>query len=838
DGAYAASSANFAQTNNPGPASKLGFGQQPTATRPGYAISPAVTVLVQDADGNTVTSDNSTDVTISGTTFTNSTLTVKVSSGVATFSNLKPTTVGDGLTLTTSAGSLTGATSSPFNVGVAVISGSFIPPGNTTTTVGQWDSYIIGAGQTFKVARWDRPNAVLNQTGGSITVTGAYGDFGIGSSDGPTWGEYNMSGNAAFSATAINGASRAYSFTIVGYSGKSKLTMTDTATATIGSLTLTPNGGGAARVVLSGAASLTVGTLGNAADGYGIGTGCYFDFVSGSSATLTITGSHDFTAMVNAGTIRIDGATALMTQFQVTGNTLSLKPVFPGLDHFDITINSALPLTAGTAASFSITAKNGSDATLTTFTNTVDFAGTAGFTGTSVAFTEGVLSDVSLTPVTAGSNKTLEVVGGGKIGTSSTFTVNPGDASKLGFGQQPTVTMPGSVISPAVTVLVQDAQGNTVTGDNSTEVTISGTTFSNSTVTVTASSGVATFNNLKPTTEGTGITLTANSNPVFTPATSSAFTVGPITIYGNFTPSGTATIGYSTNYTITVAGGDFRVDNGAILNQTGRVITVTAVWGHFGVGLSGLGVYNMSGTAVLSATNLGGGDSGNGTFHIGAGSRLTMTNSAVATIKYLDLKPASGASVAKVVLSGNASLTVYGFTDAGTPASTVIGAGSYIDFVSGSLATLTLTGTHDFTALVNAGSIRVGGAVVDMSQFRVSGNTLSLIVLPVVTNGPGATGITDNSAMLNGILASTGSGTATVFFCYGTSDAGTGDWANVVSKGNMTGAGSFSNAVLPLVSGTTYYYRARATNEYGLSWAPASTNFTTLRASGMMLLIQ
>ncbi len=83
-----------------------------------------------------------------------------------------------------------------------------------------------------------------------------------------------------------------------------------------------------------------------------------------------------------------------------------------------------------------------------------------------------------------------------------------------------------------------------------------------------------------------------------------------------------------------------------------------------------------------------------------------------------------------------------------------------------------------------------------------------------------------------------GSSKVSVFFCYGTSDAGTGNWENVVSVGDMTGVGVFSNTVRNLFSGTTYYYRARATNEYGLSWAPASTNFATLRASGMMILIE
>ena len=332
DGAYAASAASFTQTNNPGAASKLGFGQQPSATRPGFAISPAVTVLVQDADGNTETSDNSTMVTISGTDCSgDSTLTATAVGGVATFSNLKPMTLGDSIALTTSATSLVGSTSSPFHVGVVVTSGSYIPPRNTNTTVGVWDSYVISDGQSFIVGNWNTGGAILSQTGGVITFTGTWvGRMGIGSSDGPTWGEYNMSGNATFSATGLNGASSVYSYTITGYLGKSKLTMTDTATANIGSLTLKPFGGAPAIVVLSGSANLTVGKIGNNTDGYIIGAGCYIDFVSGSLATLTITGTHDFTNLVSAGSIRVDGiAQTNFSAFKIAGNTLSLAVVVP-----------------------------------------------------------------------------------------------------------------------------------------------------------------------------------------------------------------------------------------------------------------------------------------------------------------------------------------------------------------------------------------------------------------------------------------------------------------------------------------------------------------------------
>src|SRR5262249_51189070 len=57
-------------THPPAAASQVAFVQQPTNASTGAAISPAVTVAVEDANGNTVTSDTSTvTLTLSSGTF-------------------------------------------------------------------------------------------------------------------------------------------------------------------------------------------------------------------------------------------------------------------------------------------------------------------------------------------------------------------------------------------------------------------------------------------------------------------------------------------------------------------------------------------------------------------------------------------------------------------------------------------------------------------------------------------------------------------------------------------------------------------------------------------------
>src|SRR5262249_16933866 len=106
----------------PGPPTKLGFVHGPSNTGAGAAITPAVTVAVEDASGNIETSDNATQVSLAfGTNPSGGTLsgvsTVTAASGVASFSGLSINAVGTGYTLTASSTpSFSGATSAPFNI--------------------------------------------------------------------------------------------------------------------------------------------------------------------------------------------------------------------------------------------------------------------------------------------------------------------------------------------------------------------------------------------------------------------------------------------------------------------------------------------------------------------------------------------------------------------------------------------------------------------------------------------------------------------------------------------------------------------------------------------------
>ena len=108
-------------TVSPGAVTQLVFGQQPGNVVAGIAISPAVTVQALDAYNNLATNNSTLQVSLAiGTNPGGGTLSgtdpVTVSGGVATFSSLAINNAGPGYTLVASAGGVSSATSSTFNV--------------------------------------------------------------------------------------------------------------------------------------------------------------------------------------------------------------------------------------------------------------------------------------------------------------------------------------------------------------------------------------------------------------------------------------------------------------------------------------------------------------------------------------------------------------------------------------------------------------------------------------------------------------------------------------------------------------------------------------------------
>jgi hypothetical protein len=100
--------------------------------------------------------------------------------------------------------------------------------------------------------------------------------------------------------------------------------------------------------------------------------------------------------------------------------------------------------------------------------------------------------------------------------------------------------------------------------------------------------------------------------------------------------------------------------------------------------------------------------------------------------------------------------------------------------------------------------------------------TQSIITSPSVSTSS-ATNVGSNQATLNGELSSMGGASScTVYFEYGT----TTTYGSTTSPQSMGSTGSFSQSVSSLSPGTTYYYRAVATNSAGTEYG-TSQSFTT-----------
>src|SRR5437899_1503689 len=150
---------------------------------------------------------------------------------------------------------------------------------------------------------------------------------------------------------------------------------------------------------------------------------------------------------------------------------------------------------------------------------------------TTVAAVGGVASFGNLTLDKTSSGYGLTATAAGLSSTtSSSFTITAGTATRLVFGTQPTTTIAGRQISPAVKVRALDALGNLVPGfTGSVSVALGanpgGGTLSGTTP-VAAVGGVATFFDLSINKTGSGYTLTASASG-FAPVTSSAFDITP-----------------------------------------------------------------------------------------------------------------------------------------------------------------------------------------------------------------------------------------------------------------------------------------------------------------------
>ncbi len=535
-------------------ASQVVFKKGPTDATAGAAISPAVTVQVEDKYGNVVTTDKS-NVTLAITTGPShsapkligkkvssvpvnasitGTATVAAVNGLATFSNISFNFAG-AYTITASDAKLTPAVSSSFTISPGTATQVVFGTGPVAATAG-----ATLAGVTVQVE--DAAGNVVTTDTSKVTLAIASGPDGA--SLGGTLKPSAVAGVATFSDLALQ---KAGAYTLIATDGS--LT-----SATSASFVISP--GAAAKLAgiqapstfIAGAAISPAATMA-VEDQYGnvvttdkskviasISTGPDGAVLGGVSSATAVAGIATFAGLVlnTAGSYKLAFADGSLTGLS-TG-TFSVVAAAPAKLAFGQAPSAAL---AGARQSPTLTVQVEDK-----FGNVVGGDNSAVMLTIASAPVGGPLGSLATFHASSGiasfSNVAFNVAGNYSIrasdgalvaATSAVFAISPAAASKLVFVQNPSAEVAGVKIGPAVTVQVQDKYGNVVStdtsgvtvaitdGTNPNDVTLGGT------LTQAAAKGVASFGDLMINTSGR-YRLTATDGSLSS-TVSNAFTVNP-----------------------------------------------------------------------------------------------------------------------------------------------------------------------------------------------------------------------------------------------------------------------------------------------------------------------
>ncbi len=527
-----------------GAATQLVITAQPTTVAAGATITPAVTVTAFDAQQNIATgfTGNIALAITSGTGTAGAILTggagIPAVAGVATFSGLSIDKAGTGYTLTATASGVTSAVSSAFDVLI----------GDATKLVFTVQPSNLITGGTISPAV-----QVTAQDVGGNTVTAFAGNITLTIGTNPGAGTLSgtttvaaVAGVASFSTLSIDKSGTGYTLAAAasGLTGATSAAFNVSAgPAKSLQFTVQPTSGAAGVAITPPVVVTAYDSLNNVATSF---TGNVTMAIGTNPSAGTLSGTLSVAAVAGVATfsnLKIDklgtGYTLVASATGLTSATSAPFDILVGLaTKLAFTVQ---PVTTTAGASITpaiqVTAQDAAGNTVTTFVGSITLAiksgtGASGATlrGTTiVGAVSGVATFSTISIDKAGSGYVLNASATGLTAASSTpFNITAGPAVQLAFTTQPGTVTAGKSFS--VKVAAQDSMANTVTSFTSNVSIAIGTNPSGGTLggtlTVKASSGVATFSNLTINKSGVGYTLVGSSAGLLS-ATSLPFNVNP-----------------------------------------------------------------------------------------------------------------------------------------------------------------------------------------------------------------------------------------------------------------------------------------------------------------------
>ena len=590
----------------PGTATQLVYGQQPTNAVAAATVAPPVTVRILDAHGNLTSSNASVTLGIKAGTGTAGaalagTSTRTASSGIATFNDLSIAKSGTAYRLTATATSLASADSATFDIAP----GSAAAAHSTLTRAPASVTADGSSASTLTVHAKDVNDN--NLTSGGATVV-FHTDLG-------TLSSVTDNGNGTYTATLTS--TTAGTAHVDATLGGVAVANTVTVGFSAGSV---PNAG---QSVISGApASLAAGATSTITvqakdvNGNNLTSGGATVVLATDHGTLgSVTDNSDgtYTATLDASTVGVAHVTGTLNGVAIgTPATVTFTPGSADAGH---TVLSASPasIVANGASTSTITvhAKDVNDNNLTSGGATVTLATSRGSLSSVTDNNDGTYTATLTSSTTAGTANITGTYNGTAIGNPTSVTLTPGAASAA----HATITAgPASIVAngastSTITVHAKDVNDNNLTSGGAT-VTLATSRGSLSAVTDNGD-GTYTATLTSSTTAGTAnITGTYNATSIGNP-TSVTFTPGAANAGHTVLSASPASIvanGASTS-TITVHAKDVNDNN---LSTGGGTVTLATSRGSLSsVTDNGDGTY----TATLTSSTTAGTASITGTYN-------------------------------------------------------------------------------------------------------------------------------------------------------------------------------------------------------------------------------